>query len=342
MNGINIQQLAKELNLATSTVSKALRDSHEISEETKRRVKELANKLNYKPNPHAASLRNKKSQTIAVIIPEISNNFFALAINGIEEIAQEAGYQLLIYLSHENHLKEVEILEKMDGRVDGVLICMATETNEVNHFRNLKEKKIPIVFFDRVSDKISTVKVVTNDIESAQKATFHLIERGAKRIAYLSLSLNISVDQRRMQGFLKAIEESGFTEEQKKIVACGIDDDSNYNLIKNLLTNPNPPDAIFACVERLAVTTYMVCKDLGLRIGKDVKLLTFSNIQTASILNPSLTTISQPAYEIGKQAAKVLVNALKKNQSVLENERIVIPSVLIERESTNKLDISKI
>lgn len=334
MNGVNIKQLANELNLATSTVSKALSDSHEISEETKRKVRELATKLNYKPNPHAASLRNKKSQTIAVIIPEISNNFFALAIDGIEEIAQQAGYQLLIYLSHENHHTEVKILDKMDGRVDGVLICMATETNEVTHLRNLKDKRIPIVFFDRVSDKISTVKVVTNDIESAFKATEHLIQRGVKKIAYLSLSLNISVDQRRMQGFLKATEEHKFTEEQKKIVTCGINDESNYELIKNLLSGANPPEAIFACVERLAITTYMVCKDLGLRIGKDVKLLTFSNLQTAAILNPSLTTVSQPAYEIGKQAAKVLVNALKNNKVELENEKIVIPSVLIEREST--------
>ncbi|HEX7367893.1 MAG TPA: LacI family DNA-binding transcriptional regulator, partial [Pelobium sp.] len=317
-----------------STVSKALRDSHEISEETKKKVKELANKLGYKPNPHAASLRNKKSQMIAVIIPEISNNFFALAIDGIEEVVRQEGYQLLIYLSHESHQKEVEILEKMDGRVDGVLMCMATETNEVSHIRSLKDKRIPLVFFDRVSEKISTVKVVTDDLESAYKATQHLMAKGAKKIAYLSLSLNISVDQHRMQGFLKAASEHSFSHQQKKIVTCGIDDEANFNLIKNLLTGTDVPDAIFACVERLAITAYLVCKDLGLVIGKDLRLITFSNLQAAPILDPPLTAVSQPAYEIGNQAAKVLVNALKKNQVDLQNERIVIPSILIEREST--------
>ncbi|QEK52110.1 LacI family transcriptional regulator [Pedobacter aquae] len=334
MSKVNLKQLAKELNLSVSTVSRALSNSHEISQETKEKVKYLAEKLNYQPNPHAMSLRSQKTKTIAVIIPELSNNFFALAIDGIESIMQTAGYQLLIYLSHEDQQKEVSIVNKLEGRVDGVLICMATETHDISHLRGLKEKKIPIVFFDRVSNKLNTVKVITNDIESAYKATEHLIARGAQRIAYISLSLNISVDQKRMQGCLKALEDHQYTGDKKRVLSCTINDEENYQLIKKMLSSPTRPDAIFTCVERLAITTYTVCRDLRLSIPVDVKVVTFSNMPAAALLSPPLTTISQPAYEIGKAAAQAILDALNKNIVELDDEKIILPSILIERAST--------
>jgi LacI family transcriptional regulator len=337
MDRVNIKQLASELNLSISTVSRALSDSHEISEETKARVRELAEKLNYKPNPHATSLRSQKSRTIGLVIPEISNIFFALVIDGIEEVVQQSGYQLLIYLSHETHEKEVNIVKQISNRVDGLLICMSSESNDVSHIQELKQKNVPVVFFDRVSDRINTVKVVTNDFESGFNAGVHLIERGITKVAYLSLSMNISVDQKRMQGFLKAVHDHNLTTEQWMILNCTTDDDENYQRLGDLLASSARPDAIFACVERLAIVTYAVCKDLNLRIPADVKVIVIANLQTAAFLDPPLTTISQPAYQMGKEAASVLVNALERNLPELGNERIVLPSVLIERRSTERV-----
>ncbi len=190
MATVDLKRLAKELNLAVSTVSRALRDSYEISAETKQRVFELARKLNYVPNPYASSLRKHKSKTIAVVIPEIANNFFALAINGIESIAQEKGYHVLIYLTHEQYLREVSISRHLQsGRVDGLLVSLSGETNNYDHLRELKQTGVPIVFFDRICESLNSARVITNDFESGMKAADHLIERGCKRIAYLSISI---------------------------------------------------------------------------------------------------------------------------------------------------------
>lgn len=334
MKGVNLKKLAKELNVSVSTVSRALSDSYEISAETKEKVLNLAKKLNYQPNPYATSLRKQKSKTIAVIIPEIANNFFALAINGIEEIAQEKGYHVLIYLTHENHQKETAIVRQLSGRVDGILMSMATETNDISHLTELKDKNIPIVFFDRICERISTVKVVTDDFESGYEATEHLIKQGCKKIAYLSVSLNLSIDQRRMEGYLKALKDYNVPLEQSQIVSCSNNDDENYLTLKKLLESDGRPDGIFASIERLAIATYTVCQETGLSIPQDVKVVGFSNLQTAPLLNPPLTTITQPAFQIGKEAATALFGALKRNAADLQDEKITLRSQLIERKST--------
>ena len=172
MESVNIKKLAKILNISISTVSKALRDSHDISRETKDRVISLANELNYQPNPHASSLRKAKSKTIAVIIPEIANNYFSLAINGIESIAQEKGYHVLIYLTHESYAKEVALLRLLhSGRVDGILISLSSTTSEYSHIEEVQGKGLPVVFFDRVCENFNTVSITTDDYESAYNAT---------------------------------------------------------------------------------------------------------------------------------------------------------------------------
>jgi len=189
MGEINIKRLALELNLSAATVSRALRDSHEISSETKVRVLELAQKLNYEPNPFASSLRRQKSKTIAVIVPEIANNFFSLAINGIEEVARERDYHVLIYQTHESSKIETSFLMRLlSGRVDGILISLASEAVDKEQLKEVGEK-LPIVFFDRVHDDIEGVKITTDDYESAYNAVQHLIENGCKKIGYL-LALN--------------------------------------------------------------------------------------------------------------------------------------------------------
>lgn len=333
MDQVNLKRLAKELNLAVSTVSRALSDSYEISEETKAKVLSLAKELNYSPNPYARSLRKRNSNTIAVILPEIANNFFSHVINGIEEVAQRNGYHVLIYLTHENHVKEAAFIRHlMSGRVDGILMSLSSETDDITHLYELQKNNIPVVFFDRICEEIRTVKVTTNDYESGYLATRHLISKGCRDIAYLAFSKNLSIDRNRMQGYLDALKNGGIALNEYLIVHCGNDPNENHQKIKQLLGRQ--PLGIFASVELLAIQCYEVCKELKLDIPGSVKIISFSNMRTASLLDPPLTTITQPAFDMGKEAATALFRALKKNQEEQEDKKIVLTSVLIEREST--------
>jgi len=334
METVNIKKLAQTLNLSISAVSKALRDSHDISKETKEKVLKLAAELNYQPNPYASSLRRHKSKTIAVIIPEIANNFFTLAINGIESVAQEKNYHVLIYLSHEDLDKEAALTRYLHGgRVDGVLISVASTTTDYEHLHQLEENGVPIVFFDRVCDGFNTVKVTTDDYESSYLATRHLIEQGCKKLAHISMSDNISIGKKRKHGFIQAMKDFGLQIHDSCLVEGASDSARNLAVVKKLLEEGRP-DGIFAAVEQYALSSYEACRQLDLNIPRDVKIICFSNLKTASLLNPSLTTITQPAFEMGREAATTLFKALDKKHFQLNNENHIIKSVLVPREST--------
>lgn len=334
MESVDLKKLAQILNLSISTVSKALRDSYDISKETKERVIALANELNYQPNPHASSLRKHKSKTIAVIIPEIANNFFTLATNGIESIAQEKGYHVLIYITHEDTEKEVSFIKHLhSGRVDGVLISLSNTTKNYRHLEDLQQRGLPIVFFDRVYENLNTVCVTTDDYESSYKATQHLIDRNCKKIAHLMFPDVTSIGTKRLKGFTDAIKDNKLPLDEKMIVACTNDEEEDFKLLKKLFKSKKP-DGVFAAVERYAISCYEVCSHLKLNIPRDVKIISFSNLQAAAFLNPPLTTVKQPAFEIGKEAASVLFKALEKKMFKLKNENIVFKSTLIERAST--------
>ena len=331
---INIKALALKLGLSAGSVSKALKDSHEISEETKKKVRELAVQLCYVPNPYASSLRTHKSKTIAVVIPEVADSFFSLAINGIEAVAQAKGYHVIISLTNEKLSKEQEIISQLkSGRVDGILISVSRETNDSAHIKDLQAKGIPVVFFDRVSEDIDTAKVTTNDEESGYLATKHLIEKGCKKISFLSLSKNLSITQNRLLGYKKALSDNYIRCQENYTVLCSTNAEENFASIGALLSSPNRPDGIIASVEMLCIIVYNVCRHLSLNIPGDIKIIGFSNLSCASVLNPSLTTITQPAYEMGQTAAALLCNVLKKGKGSL-SEKVVISSLLHAREST--------
>ncbi len=335
MSRVNLKRLAKELNLSVSTISRALSDSYEISVETKQKVLALAKELNYHPNPYAKSLRQHKSKTIAIVLPEIANNFFALAINGIEKIANERGYHVLIYLTHEDHLREIDFLNHLsNGRADGILLSMSSGTENIDHILSMLEKKVPLVLFDRVCKDIPTVKVTTNDFESGFAATEHLLSKGCKKIACLNPSNYLSIGKRRVQGYLEALKTSGM--DYINVINCVSEDEkANYATIKKWLTSNDRPDGIFASVEQLAILTYEVCKDIKINIPSDVKIIGFSNLRTASLLNPSLTTITQPAFNIGLEAASSLFGLIEKAEFYTNKaQTLMLPSTLTEREST--------
>ncbi|WP_256010466.1 LacI family DNA-binding transcriptional regulator [Desertivirga xinjiangensis] len=332
MSKITIKELAQKLNLSISTVSRALSDSYETSEETKKKVKALAEQLGYQPDLYASNLRSRKSKTIGVIIPEITNSFFSLAINGIEEIAREKGYHVLIYLTHESYQQELSISRLLlDGRVDGVLMSVSSETTDVKHLADFNERKIPVVLFDRIHDGYKTLKVGTDDYQSGFRSALHLIQKGCKNLAYLSISKQLCMDKRRMKGFLDAVKKF---EIRSRVVYCHQDDAGNEKVLSGLLSAEDAPDGIFASVEKLGVAVYEVCNKLSVSIPEKLKVISFSNLKMAPLLQPPLTTITQPAFEIGKQATVALFKALKNNFIYEEDEEIIIRSELIVRRST--------
>ena len=334
MSRVNIKVLASQLHLSVSTISKALRDSYEISDETKKKVLELATRLNYVPNPYASSLRRKKSKTIAVVLPEVADNFFSLAINGIQSVAETKGYHVLIYLSHEKFANEKTILEDcQSGRVDGVLISISSETNSADHINQLQANNIPVVFFDREQEGIETARVTTNDFECGFLAAKHLLQKGCRKPAFFSISQSLPICLNREEGFKAALRAAGIPEKDQQVVYC-TDNDGLYTQVKSILQGEQRPDGLIASVEKIVTPVYLACHELHIRIPNEIKVIAFATLDTAPILNPPLTTITQPAFEIGEAAATLLFKGIEKSSFDLRKEKVVIPSVLIEREST--------
>ena len=335
--GVTIKKIASDLGLAVSTVSKALGDSHEISEETKKRVLAYVKKLNYVPNASASSLKKRKTGNIVVVVPEVADSYFSTAINGIESVAQVKGYHVIIYITHEDQAKEQSILEQFkSGRVDGVLMSASSGKKNTTHVRELFASKVPLVFFDRACDDIDAAKVVTNDFESGYRATELLIKKGCQTIAFLRMSENLHIIQERFRGYQKALNDNGIQLVKGYIVSCTSQDTKNHSLLKKLLSSEGRPEGIVGSTEKLTTLSYTVCNELGLRIPGQIKIVGFSSMGIASLLNPSLTTITQPAFEMGKAAATILFKILNSKRTDQKVEKVVIPSTLYERGSTGE------
>jgi LacI family transcriptional regulator len=333
---VKIKDLAKQLNLSVATISKALKDSHEISPETKQRVFELAKKLSYTPNPYASSLRKRGSKTIAVVLPEVADSFFSLAINGIESVAHDKGYHVLIYLTHESFDREEAILKEFQsGRVDGILMSVSGETCTSDHVKEVIAAGIPLVFFDRVCEDVETAKIITDDFESSYNATNHLIRMGCKKVMYLSALPSLSISLKRIEGYKKALTDNAIESTDADIISCNSDAEGNYEIIRDLLDKKNRPDGLIASVEKLTTPVYLACRDLNLSIPSNIKVISFTNLPAALILTPTLSTVTQPAFEMGKTAASVLFRALEKSSYNLKKETVIVPSVLNTRNSSS-------
>ncbi|MEY3563416.1 MAG: hypothetical protein RLZZ294_1422, partial [Bacteroidota bacterium] len=326
MKGINMIQLAKELGLSVSTVSKALGDSYEISASTKKRVLELAKHYNYKPNPFASNLRKKKSKQIAVIIPDVVNNFFALTVDGIESVTMNKNYDTFIYLTHENLEREKAVLDHLEsGLTSGLIISVCTGREGYGHFQQFYENtKLPIVFFDRVPDLLQFPKVITNNYESTFESTTRLVKSGVKKPVFLTTEEPLYTSIERRRGFQAALVSQHIPFSDDMIIECSDDMDKNYLVIKRLLSSRKRPDGIFASIEKYAITTYQVCKDLKINIPREVKIIGMTNLRTAALLNPSLSTLSQPAFEMGRESASLLIKMIEKKSYAAANDIIVL------------------
>ncbi|HTE00991.1 MAG TPA: LacI family DNA-binding transcriptional regulator [Mucilaginibacter sp.] len=334
MDNINIKILAKELKISTSTVSRAFNGSVDINKDTKEKILAFAREHNFLPNHYASNLRDKKSKTLAVIVPEIVNDFFAQAINGIEEVARKKGFYILLYRTDDIFEKEVSFVNYLNnGKADGIIMSVSGEANDHNYLRKLEQKNIPVVFFDRVYEDIDVSKVTTNDYDSSFAATEHLIETGCRKIAYLVVNKSISIGKVRMQGYIDALQKHDVPFDDELIIDCSQDEKINYSIIKNVLEEIKP-DGIFSSVERLAFATYYVCNDLNISIPDDLKIISFSSLTIAPLLCPPLSTITQPAYEMGIKAATLLFDELEKSTPNLFKKHHVLKSKLFIRKSS--------
>jgi len=333
-----MMKLAKELNLSVSTVSKALLDSYEISAATKQRVIELAKKYNYKPNPFASSLRKGKSKFIAVIIPEVNNNFFSLVMDGIQTLANEKGYDVLVYLTHESHSNEISVLDHLEiSHVDGIIMSLCSQTLTFEHIVDFHaESHLPLVFFDRIATLDNFPRIVTNNYESAFQATMHLFSQKVNFPNYLYTSEWNYINRERHRGFKDAVIQNGIEFTDEFVIKCTEDPEINRSIIRDLLLSEKPPDAIFTSIEKLAINVYEMANELKVKIPDRLKVISFSNLRTASLLAPSLSTISQPAFEMGEQAAKVLFKMIEKKSYRNSNDIFTINSTLNLRDSTKK------
>lgn len=332
MRPITIKALARELQLSVSTISKALKDSHEISATTKRRVLQLAERLGYQPNPYASSLRGRKSRNIGIVIPEVADSFFSLAINGIASVAKEKGYHSIICLTHEDYKNEQDILREFhSGRVDGVLMSVSDTTESGDHIRALMDQGVPVVLFDRVLPDVPAPKVVTDDAASARAATQLLIHNGCRRVGFLGLSPRLSISADRLAGYESALRDIGHRLQPKDILSCTTDQRQNLQAIKRLLRRKDRPDGIVAAVEKLAPLVYQACNELDLRIPGDVKVICFSNLEIAGMLHPSLSTVTQPAFAMGAKAAELLAKLMAGKRVDME---VVVGAEVEERDSS--------
>lgn len=334
MDNINIKILAKTLNISTSTISRAFNGSTDINKDTKERILAYAKEHNFLPNHYASNLRDKKSKTLAVIVPEIANDFFAQAINGIEEVARKKGFYILLYRTDDVFEKEVSFVNYLNnGKADGIIMSVSGEGNDHNYLKALAKKNIPVVFFDRVYEDIDVSKVTTNDYDASFEATEHLIQTGCKRIAYLVVNKSISIGKVRMQGYVDALNKHGIGFNDDLVIDCSQDEKINYSIIKHVLEELKP-DGIFSSVERLAFATYYVCNDMHISIPEDLKVVSFSSLQIAPLLCPALSTITQPAYEMGIKAATLMFDALEKKNQPMVKKDIVLKSRLFIRKSS--------
>ncbi|GAB2534956.1 LacI family DNA-binding transcriptional regulator [Spirosoma aerophilum] len=333
MDTITIKDIARALNLSTSTVSRALRGSYEINPETKRIVTEYAERLNYRPNPIALSLKENRSRVIAVIVPQIANNFFSQVINGIEAVAYNRGYHVIIFQSHESYEREMLTVQQAVARkADGLLISLSSGTHDIAYLRELQAKKLPIVLFDRVSKELDTSSVTADNFGGAFAATEHLIKAGRKRIVHLTMPAHISVTQERLAGYRAALDQYGVPYDENLVRYGAFSQEEVEPLVDELLKQS--PDAFLAAGDRMAMGCLSALKKRNIAIPETVSLIGFTNITVADLLAPPMTTVEQPALEIGQLAAGELINLIESKQALPPPQSTKMPTRLVVRASS--------
>jgi LacI family transcriptional regulator len=333
MKPATLIDIARKAGVAPSTVSRALNDRPDVSAVTKKLIKSIAEKYNFKLNPIAQGLKTKSTKIIGVIVPEIKHDFFSSAISGIQEAAYKAGYSIILSQSNENYEREKASVELLvNQRVAGILVSVSQETKEGSHFSSVLEKNVPLVFFDRVCGDVKTGKVVVDDEKGAFEAVEYLINKGYKRIAHISGKKSLDICLKRLNGYKKALKKYGFEIEKDLIVTGGLHENEGYEATTTLLSLKNKPDAIFAVNDPAAIGAYLKLKESGYDIPGDIAVMGFSNDRIAELVYPKMTTVNQNSFELGKRAAEMLIARIEnKGEGIYET--VVLETNLIIRES---------
>lgn len=331
----SLKDLADQLGVSIATVSRALRNSHEVGEEMTKKVQELAKKLNYRPNPFAQSLRKEAPRIIGVIVPNLVTHYYAAVLDGIEDYATRNGYSVISANSHESHEREAKAVENfLNMHVEGIIACLAQDTVDYSHFEQLYTMGEPLVFFARtcLEDKFS--QVVGNGDEAAQEATQHLIDTGSKRIAFIGGPNHLDMVRRRKHGYLQALRENHIAIDRDLVVCDKIDFEIARSATLRLLDSKNRPDAILAFNDIVTYAAFDAIKAKGLRIPQDVAIIGFTDGDTAAFVTPRLSAIMDKAYEQGLKACELLMRGINGDSKIY---REVVPMILKIRESSEKV-----
>lgn len=330
-----IKDIARTLNISTSTVSRALRNAHDVNPETRAAVLALSEELSYQPSRLALSLQQKQTHTIGVIVPNL-DYVMATMVRGIDEVALEAGYTVMVCQSNESFGREmVNTRRLLDSLVDGFIVSVSSETKVFDHFKKIQQKKMPMVVFDRVSSDLIAPKVKLDNTEGGCLATEHLIEQGYKRIAVLAGPKNLAISNDRLEGYLKALKKHKRKADAALICHCNFNQQDAYEATLELLQRKPRPDALFTVSDRMAIGAMLAIKEKGLRMPADIGLVGFNNEPVTGLVSPSVSSVDQPAFELGKAAAKLFIEQMHHEEDLSGVEKVLKPKLIV-RESSKR------
>lgn len=331
---ISINDIAKALGISPSTVSRSLKDHPDISTETKRLVQQYASEVNYRPNALALSLKKQRSNTLGLIIPEIVHHFFSSIISGIEELAYSKGYRLIICQSNEDYKREVINTQLLlDNRVDGILISQSKTTIKSDHFKDIIDSGIPLVFFDRVCNTVATDRIVTDDYGGAYIATTHLFDQGSRTILHLASPAHLEIGKLRMEGYFNALKDNNISIDKNLVLQCDTRNEV-MNEKDKILGLSNSIDGIFAVNDFTAIAAMQILQQAGYKIPEDIRVVGFGNDPIAGIAYPTLTTVDQDGFKMGNQAVDILLKRIENPATFIDFQNIVIPVRLTHRKSS--------
>lgn len=335
----SLKDLADKLGVSIATVSRALRNSHEVGEEMTQKVKQLAKELNYRPNPFAQSLRKEAPRVIGVIVPNLVTHYYAAVLDGIEDYASKLGYSVISANSHEDHEREAQALDNfLNMHVEGIIACLAQDTTGYSHFEQLREMGVPLVFFARCCLEDMFSQVVGNGDVAAQEATQHMIETGSRRVAFIGGPNHLDMVRRRKHGYLEALRENRIPIDRDLVVCDKIDFDVARKATLRLLEGENPPDAILAFNDIITYAAFDAIKSKGLRIPEDVAIIGFTDGDTAAFVTPRLSAIMDQAHVQGTKACQLLMKSINGDEKIYKE---VVPMILKIRESSEKNLVKK-
>lgn len=327
------------LKISVSTVSRALRDTYDVSQATRDIVLAAAAEINYKPNHNATALAKRSTHNIGVILPFITNYYFSTVITGIQEVAYNKGFNVILFVTNDSPERELAIIDNLVfSSLDGLLVSISSNSDSCEHFQEVINEGIPVVFFDRVPTNITTSKVMQDDFNGAFEAVEHLILNGYERIAHIAGPKGLLFTERRLQGYLSALAKHKIDVKKEYIIFSGFSQESGEADTYQLLNCVDRPDSIFAVNDRKAIGAMIALKRKNIQIGNEIGVVGFTNDPVSEIISPSLTTIAEPAFDIGKESCELLLKHIKKKNFIAEEK--ILSGRLIIRESTNKMIVS--